>query len=218
VPKIRIVLADDHQTIREGLKLLINGQADMEVVGEADDGVAAVQRAQETLPDVVVMDVSMPSLNGLQATSRLKACCPQVQVLALTRHSDDGYLQELLRAGVSGYVLKQSHSSELLGGIRAVATGGKYLDPAIAGKALRRLHRPSRVLSNARQAAILSPREEEVVRFIAWGYSNKEIAERLDLSVKTVETHKANAMEKLGMRSRIDVVRFAIMKGWLTDA
>ena len=215
VLKIRVLLAEDHQTIREGLRLIINGQPDMEVVGEADDGAVAVARAQELVPDIVIMDVSMPNLNGLQATARLKACCPEVKVLTLTRHSDGGYLQELLRAGVSGYVLKQSQSSELLAGIRAVAAGGKYLDPSVAGKAMREWERRPRATHE--QAATLSPREEEVVRLIAWGFSNKEIAGRLELSVKTVETHKANAMQKLGMRSRIDVVRFAIIKGWLSN-
>ena len=215
VTKIRVLLAEDHQTIREGLRLIINGQPDMEVVGEADDGAVAVARAQELLPDVVIMDVSMPNLNGLQATARLKACCPQVKVLTLTRHSDGGYLQELLRAGVSGYVLKQSQSSELLAGIRAIAAGGKYPGSVSRREGHARVGAAARATHE--QSATLSPREEEVVRLIAWGFSNKEIAGRLELSVKTVETHKANAMQKLGMRSRIDVVRFAIIKGWLSD-
>lgn len=213
--KIRILLADDHQTIREGLKLIIDAQPDMEVVGEAGDGIAAVSRAEEIRPDVVIMDVSMPNLNGLEATARMRSTCPEVKVLALTRHSEGGYVQALVRAGVSGYVLKQSRSSELLAGIRAVAAGDTYLDPSIAGKAVRdsgKSRRPS-----SAPAGTLTAREEEVVRLIALGFSNKEIATRLELSVKTVETHKSNAFEKLGMRSRIDVVRFAIIKGWLTN-
>ncbi|HEV7844361.1 MAG TPA: response regulator transcription factor, partial [Pyrinomonadaceae bacterium] len=123
--KLRILLAEDHETVREGLRMIINAQADMEVIGEASDGREAVARASELLPDIVVMDVSMPHLNGLKATEKLKAICPQVKVLTLTRHTDDGYLQQLVRAGASGYVLKQSPPAELLHAIRAVAGGGK---------------------------------------------------------------------------------------------
>src|SRR5689334_10377399 len=130
--KLRVLLADDHETVRAGLKMIVNAQADMEVVGEAGDGRAAVALAREILPDLVVMDVSMPHLNGLKATEKLKQVCPQVHVLALTRHTDDAYLQQILRAGASGYVLKQSPPAELLQAIRAIAAGGKYLDPAVA--------------------------------------------------------------------------------------
>jgi DNA-binding NarL/FixJ family response regulator len=214
--KLRILLADDHETVRAGLKLIVNAQADMEVVGEARDGRAAVARAQELLPDIVVMDVSMPHLNGLKATERLQAVCPQVKVLTLTRHTDDGYLQQILRAGASGYVLKQSPPAELLHAIRAVAGGGKYLDPAVAGKVLGGYARRSASLRGDAQGS-LSDREAEVLRLIAWGHSNKEIAARMDISVKTVEAHKANSMRKLGMQSRIDIVRFALLQGWLQD-
>jgi DNA-binding NarL/FixJ family response regulator len=217
VKKVRILLADDHVTVREGIKMIINAQPDMEVVSEAPDGQAAVSEAQSVKPDVVVMDVSMPRVNGLKATEMLKECCPDVKVLALTRHQDDGYLQQLLRAGAAGYVLKQSRSAELLQAIRAIWAGGSYLDPSVAARVIgdygRRGHPPPSVIG----AASLSGREEEVLRLIAWGYSNKEIAIRLDLSVKTVETHKANAMHKLQMRSRIDIVRFALLQGWLED-
>jgi two-component system, NarL family, response regulator NreC len=217
VKKVRILLADDHVTVREGIKMIINAQPDMEVVSEAPDGQAAVSEAQSVKPDVVVMDVSMPRVNGLKATEMLKESCPDVKVLALTRHQDDGYLQQLLRAGAAGYVLKQSRSAELLQAIRAISAGGSYLDPSVAARVIgdygRRGHPPPSVIG----AASLSGREEEVLRLIAWGYSNKEIAIRLDLSVKTVETHKANAMHKLQMRSRIDIVRFALLQGWLED-
>jgi two-component system response regulator NreC len=216
VKKLRILLADDHVTVREGIKMILDAQADMEVVSEAADGATAVSEAQAVKPDVVVMDVSMPRVNGLKATEMLNACCPGVKVLALTRHQDDGYLQQLLRAGAAGYVLKQSRSAELLQAIRAIGAGGSYLDPAVAGRVIGdygRRHPPTSVPGQVR----LSGREEEVLRLIAWGYSNKEIATRLDLSVKTVETHKANAMQKLHMRSRIDIVRFALLQGWLED-
>ena len=216
--KLRILLAEDHETVREGLRLIVNAQSDMEVVGEAGDGRAAVARAQELLPDIVLMDVSMPQLNGLKATEKLKALCPQVKVLTLTRHTDYGYLQQLLRAGASGYVLKQSRPAELLHAIRAVAAGGKYLDPAVAGKVIGDYAGTrSASLRFAQEGRELSEREAEVLRLIAWGHSNKEIAARLSLSVKTVEAHKANAMRRLGMTSRIDIVRYAILQGWLQD-
>jgi two-component system response regulator NreC len=215
--KLRILLADDHATVREGVKMIINAQSDMEVVAEAADGRTAVSQTQAVKPDVVVMDVSMPRGNGLRATETLKESCPEVRVLALTRHQDDGYLQQLLRAGAAGYVLKQSRPVELLQAIRAIGAGGSYLDPAVAGKVIGDYGRRRQPPPSVAGVATLSSREEEVLRLIAWGYSNKEIATRLDLSVKTVETHKANAMHKLQMRSRIDIVRFALLQGWLED-
>jgi len=186
-------------------------------VGEAADGRSAITEAQACRPDIVVMDVSMPRLNGLKATEALKETCPDTKVLALTRHQDDGYLQQLLRAGAAGYVLKQSRPAELLQAIRAISAGGSYLDPAVAGRVIGDYGRRRQVPPSTAGVGTLSGREEEVVRLIAWGYSNKEIAGRLDLSVKTVETHKANAMHKLQMRSRIDIVRFALLQGWLED-
>lgn len=215
--KVRVLLAEDHETVREGLKLILNAQTDMEVVGEAENGQEAVSRTRALAPDVVVLDISMPRLNGLKATQAIKECCPQVKILTLTRHADDGYLQQLLRAGVSGYVLKQSRSTELLHAIRSVAAGGKYVDPSIADKLLGDYRTRQHDVTTVGTKPSLTPREEEVLRLIAWGYSNKEIAGRLELSVKTIETHKANAMHKLGMASRIDIVRFALLRGWLED-
>ncbi|HZI20351.1 MAG TPA: response regulator transcription factor [Pyrinomonadaceae bacterium] len=214
--KLRILLAEDHETIRDGLKLLVGSQPDMEVVGEADNGRVAVRLAQELLPDVAVMDVSMPELNGLQATKELKKQCPQVKVLALTRHTDGGYLQQLMQAGASGYVLKQSKSAELLRAIRAVAAGQNYLDPALSEKVLDIFigrHGARRASAETK----LTDREAEVLRLIAVGHINKEVAARLSLSVKTVEAHKARGMEKLGMKSRVDLVRYAMLQGWLQD-
>ncbi len=214
--KLRVFLADDHAVLREGLRMLVNAQPDMECVGEASDGRAAVERVRALLPDVAVLDVSMPELNGLHAAEMIRRCCPDAKILTLTRHTDDGYLQQLLKAGVSGYVLKQSASNVLLTGIRAVAAGQTFLDPAIAGKVVG-----SYVAKAAGKGAPPqtepSERERQVLRMIAWGHSNKEIAARLDLSVKTVEVHKANAMRKLGMTSRIDIVRYAILQGWLQN-
>jgi DNA-binding NarL/FixJ family response regulator len=216
VNTLRVFLADDHELIREGLRALVNSQSDMECVGEAADGRAAVERVRSLRPDVAVLDVSMPGLNGLEAAKKLKQSCPEVRLLTLTRHTDDGYLQQLLKAGVSGYVLKQSASSVLLTALRAVAAGHLFLDPAITGKVIGNYVGKS-AGRGASTGGELSEREAEVLRLIAWGYSNKEIAARLDISVKTVEAHKANAMRKLDMRSRIDIVRFAILQGWMRD-
>jgi two-component system, NarL family, response regulator NreC len=214
MPKLRILLADDHETVREGLKTILNSQSDMEVVGAAVDGRTALEQAAALRPDIIVLDVSMPDTNGLQATEALRQCCPGVKVLMLTRHSDDGYVQQLIRAGASGYVLKQSRATELLGAIRAVAAGGTYLDPAVAGRVVADYKRRA---APTFAGGGLSRREEEILRLVAWGYSNKEIAGQLDLSVKTVETHKVNATHKLGLHSRIDIVRFALLQGWLKE-
>jgi len=215
-PKTRILLADDHATVREGLRLLLDAQPDMQVIGEANDGASAIVKVLQLKPDVLVLDVSMPGMNGLKAAEALRQQAPNLKILTLTRHDDDGYLHQLLRAGVAGYVLKQSRPAELLHAIRSISSGGRYLDPAVAGKVMtgyRRRHQ-----DDGMPGSSLSARETEVVRLIAWGYSNKEIAARLDLSVKTVETHKANAMHKLGMRGRIDIVRYALLQGWLQDS
>ena len=213
--RLRIVIADDHATVREGLKLIVSSQPDLEVVGEAANGRAAIDEAIRLEPDIVLMDVSMPKLNGLKATLKLKECCPEVKVLTLTRHKDDGYLQQLLRAGASGYVLKQSSASELIHAIRAVGAGGKYLDPSVAGRVMGSYSGLAEEADTNRGFTQLSDREEQIIRFIALGHSNKEIASRLDLSVKTIEVHKANAMKKLGIQSRIDIVKYGILRGWM---
>jgi DNA-binding NarL/FixJ family response regulator len=213
---IRVLIAEDHRTVREGLEMILKAQPDIEVVGQAGDGQTAVEMAKALNPDIVIMDVSMPQLNGLKATRELQRSRPNVKVLTLTRHKDDGYLQQLLRAGVSGYVLKQSPSTELLHAIRAIAAGGQYLDSSLTTRVVGRFVEKSGSRGAAPQRE-LSERESEVLRLIAWGHSNKEIAERLDLSVKTVEVHKANAMRKLGMKSRIDIVQYAMLRGWLDE-
>jgi DNA-binding NarL/FixJ family response regulator len=215
-PLLRVILADDHVTVRHGLKLLIDGESDMTVVGEASDGEAAVRQALALKPDVVVMDISMPGMNGLAATRALKKVQPEARIVTLTRHADDAYLQELLRAGVSGYVLKRSAPTELLHAIRGVAAGGQYLDSTLtarvtAGFVTKQGGRAKKPASN------LTDREAEVLRLIASGYGNKEIAARLDLSAKTVEAHKANAMRKLDLNGRIDIVKYAVLQGWLDN-
>jgi DNA-binding NarL/FixJ family response regulator len=214
--KLRIILAEDHETVREGIKLLVNSQPDMEVIGEASNGSAAIKAVQNLKPDIIVMDISMPETNGLKATKRIKQDSPQIKILALTRHTDDGYIQQLIRAGANGYVLKQSAPTELINAIRAICTGKSYLDPSLTERVMGGYIRQSTALSNARKVA-MTDRESEVIRLIAWGYSNKEIGERMQISFKTVEAHKANAMKKLGISSRIDIVRYAILQGWMED-
>jgi two-component system, NarL family, response regulator NreC len=211
---LRILLADDHIVVRHGLKLLIDDQPDMTVIAEAGDGETAVQRAVQLEPDVIVMDISMPGMNGLVATRKLRQLQPNAAIVTLTRHTDDAYLQELLRAGVSGYVLKQSAPAELLQAIRAAAAGRQYLDSALTARVTAAfLGTPHK--RKAQPSAAVSERESEVLRLIASGHSNKEIASRLSLSVKTVEAHKANAMRKLDLNGRIDIVKYAILQGWL---
>ena len=212
----RILLAEDHNTVREGLKMLVNAQPDMEVVGEAADGLASIERTRELLPDLLVMDISMPELNGLKATEKLRKEFPDLKILTLTRHTDDGYLQQLIKAGVNGYVLKQSAPTELINAIRTVTSGKSYVDSELTQKILGGYAKTAGPMRGEGRGEV-SNRESEVLRMIAWGYSNKEIAFRLDLSVKTVEAHKSNAMRKLNMRSRIDIVRHAILQGWLEE-
>ncbi|HVK11157.1 MAG TPA: response regulator transcription factor [Gemmataceae bacterium] len=212
--KLRVLLADDHAVVREGLKAVINAQPGLEVVGEAADGPEALTLAGELDPDVVVVDISMPGLTGAQVTSRLREANPDRKVLALTVHEDKSYLRRLLEAGASGYVLKQSATSEIVHAIQAVAGGGTYIDPSLARSVVGPfVGRPE---AEEAPAPGLSEREEEVVSLIAQGYSNKEIAARLKVSVKTIETYKARSLEKLGVRSRVDLVRYATQRGWLT--
>ena len=210
---LRILLADDHAVVRAGLKALINDQPDMEVVGEATDGTAAWKHAVETRPDVVVMDITMAGTGGIEATALIRRDCPEVRVLALTVHEVPGYLRQLLEAGAAGYVLKRAAADELMRAIREVARGGVYLDPHLAGEVVAGYLGPT--ASATRSKSSLTEREAEVVRLVARGYINREIAEQLDLSVKTIEVHKARALEKLDLRSRADLVRYALEQGWL---
>lgn len=214
--KLKVLIAEDHQTVREGVKLLVNSQPDMEVVGEAGDGELAIKEAARLEPDLVLMDISMPNMNGLKATKRLRSRSADVKILILTRHTDDGYLQQLIGAGANGYVLKQSAPNELINAIRMVASGNAYLDPSLTRKVMGGYINRSTSLRGEGKGA-LSDREAEVLRLISFGYSNKEIGVKLDVSVKTVEAHKANAMRKLGISSRIDIVRYAILQNWLQD-
>jgi two-component system response regulator NreC len=212
--KIRIFLADDHAVVREGLKTLVQGQPDMEILGECADGKTAVQKVQELKPDVAVLDISMPGLNGAIATRQIVQNTPTTKVLALTVHEDRSYLRELLDAGAAAYILKRSAADELIRAIRMVAGGDLYLDPSLAGKVVASLVGKTTSGPNGNRSE-LSDRETDVVRLIAQGYSNKEIAAKLNVSIKSVETYKTRSMEKLGLRSRTDFVRFALHQGWL---
>ncbi|MEA4906161.1 MAG: response regulator transcription factor [Anaerolineaceae bacterium] len=215
-PKLRILLAEDHLVVREGLKMLINSQPDLEVIAEAGDGQAAVDYACQLHPDLVVMDVTMPRLNGVAATQKLKKERPDIKVLALTVHEDRGYVAALLEAGVSGYVLKRAAAHELITAIYTAAGGGVYLDNSMADKIIMDYGR-NQTRKGSSLKTELSERESEVIRMIAFGYSNKEIALQLNLSIKTVETYKTRAMEKLELHSRADIVRYAMQCGWLKD-
>lgn len=214
--KIRVFLADDHAVVREGLKMLINSQQDMEVIGEAGDGKEACKKAVELKPDVVVLDISMPNMNGIQTAEQLNRICPEIKVLVLTVHEDESYLRQLLKAGAEGYVLKRAAASELTQSIRAVHSGGIYIDPSLAEEVVHGyISDPS--MEGNQSYSNLSDRETEVLQLIALGYTNKEVATQLCISVKTVETYKARILEKLNIHSRADIVRYALKKGWLKN-
>jgi len=208
---IRVLLAEDHATVREGLRLLVNGQTDMEVIGEACDGVEVVDRASTLTPDVVVLDLTMPNRSGLAAAKDLRAVSPKSAIVVLTRHDEEPFVQELVGAGALGYVLKQSASAELLRAIRAASRGERYLDASLPDLQRRRDLPPQA------RSARLTDREVDVLRRTAAGHSNKDIATALDISIKTVEVHKSKAMRRLGLRDRADVVRFAVLRGWLKE-
>ena len=211
---VRVVLADDHPIVREGLRQLVDAQPDMRVVGEAADGESACRVASALEPDILVIDMSMPVLGGADATARVRRTCPNVKVLALTVHEERVYLTQLLRAGASGYVLKRAAPAELVRAMRTVAAGGTYIDPALAGTLVEG-YLDAEAATDLPAPDVLSDREREVLMRIGQGFSNKEIAAALALSVKTVETYKARVSEKLALRSRVDMVRYAARQGWL---
>lgn len=213
--KIRIVIAEDHEIVRDGIRMIVNAEPDMEVVGEAADGHAALELCKEVRPDIVLMDISMPVLNGLTAAATLKRTVPEIAILTLTRHHDEAYLQEMFQAGVSGYVLKQSASRELTRAIRAIAAGDTYLDPALAQTVFSSFSAAGK--SRSQSPTKLTERESEVLRHVVLGYSATEIAEILDISAKTVQVHKNSSMTKLGLTNRRDLVRYGLLRGWLTD-
>ena len=206
---MRILIADDHGIVRGGMKLLIERQPDMEVVAEAGDGVEAFEKALATKPDLCVMDVSMPRMTGLQAARQIRAHLPETQVLALSMHDDERYVFDALKAGASGYVLKREVDQALLNAIRAVHRGEAFVTDAVERSMIREW-----IAGNVRgPAQPLSPREQEVLKLISEAHTNKAIAETLHLAEKTVESHRANILRKLGMRDRVELVRYAIRQG-----
>ncbi len=209
--EIRVALADDHPVVLAGLKALIEGTEDLSLVGAASDGQAALDLVKATSPDVAVIDVSMPKLNGVGLAKLLAADCPEVKVLVLTVHEDRAYLDQLLQCGVRGYLLKRSAAEDLIHAIRSVVAGGLYVDPAMASKLL------GAAKGAGPSAPELSSREEAVLRLTAKGFSSKEAAARLFLSIKTVETYKARGTEKLGLHSRAEIVRYGARHGWLDE-
>jgi two-component system response regulator NreC len=205
---IRVILADDHRMVRQGFKLILQGQEDIVVVGEAGNGREVLEQAALLQADVIVMDVTMPELNGIEATRRLRDIAPHAHVLALSVHRDGVYVREIVKAGADGYILKESADTELIAAVRAVAEGNSYLSPEVAGA----------VLKDYRRQALdpldpLSPREREVLQLIAEGKTNKDIAVRLGLSIYTIDGHRTRIMEKLGMHSVSELVRFAMRHG-----
>jgi DNA-binding NarL/FixJ family response regulator len=205
---VKILIADDHGIVRSGVKLLLDRQPDMEVVAEAEDGVDALEQAVRLKPDIAVLDVSMPRMTGLQATHEIKRQSPDTQVLILSMHDDERYLFEALRAGASGYVLKRAADKDLVDAVRAASRG----EPFLTSKAQQALIRDFIERGEAATDE-LSPREQEVVKLIAEAHTNKEIAEILHLSEKTVESHRGRVLQKLGMRDRVELVRYAIRRG-----
>jgi DNA-binding NarL/FixJ family response regulator len=213
--KIRVILVEDHPVLRAGVATLLREQSDLELVGEANDGVKGVELAQELNPDVVIMDVSLPRLGGAEATKQIKAARPEQRVLALSAHEEPAFARTLLDAGAAGYALKRSACDELVRAVRTVAAGVTYVDPLLTPPAVagQRRTSPTDVPSVS-----LSEREAEVIRLSAQGYTSKEIAQTLNLSPRTLETYKSRAMAKLNLATRAELIRYAARCGWLRDS
>jgi DNA-binding NarL/FixJ family response regulator len=212
--KIRVVLADDHPVVLAGMKALIDASPDIEVAGESNNGHAALQVLNAKAPDIAIIDISMPEMGGVTLANRIAQDHAATKVLVLTAQEDRAYVQQLLAAGARGYVLKRSAADELIRAIRTVHAGGVYIDPAIADKVLAQKN----ATEPAAAGIALSDREEAVLKLSAQGWTNREAAEKLGISVKTVETYKARAAEKLGLRTRAEIVRYGKSRGWLDDA
>ena len=216
MPKIRMLLADDHIIVRKGLRSLLDADPDIEVVGEAGDGRQAVEKAEQLLPDVVLMDITMPALNGLEATRRIRKLLPQVKVLILTVHATEEYVFQILRAGASGYVVKQAAVTELISAIHAVHSGGSFLSPAICREVIEEYCLQAEAMEAQDDFGRLTDREREVLQLIAEGHSNRKIAELLSVTEKTVEAHRARLMDKLNVHSIAELTKYAIRKGMIS--
>lgn len=213
--KIRIILADDHAVLRSGLKMLLNAQEDMLVVGEATNGQEALAAVREFSPDLLILDLTMPKTDGLQVLTQVKRAFPNVRVLILTMHEEEGYLRRAIEAGAAGYCPKSAADAELISAIRAVMRGNVYIHPSHAKILLDKMIAPSS--DSGVSATELSERERAVLKLVALGHTNQDIAERLSLSVKTVESYRARGMEKLRLTSRAALVRYAIQEGWMIE-
>lgn len=216
--KIRLLLVDDHAVVRSGLRMLLEAQPDMEIVGEATSGSEAVHLVQQKKTDVVLMDVQMPGTNGIDATRQIKVVCLETAVLALTMYENEQYFLEMLKAGASGYIPKRAAPDELVNAIRTVHGGDVYLHPSMANLLVQNYLGAKEAADEEKEDSLekLTPREREVLIQIAEGLTNAEIAEKLTISVKTVDRHRENMMQKLNMHSRIDLVKFAIKKGLIS--
>lgn len=213
---VKLLVVDDHAMVRSGLIMLLNGKHGIEIVGEAAEGDEAIRKASELRPDVVLMDLSMPhGKDGLTAAKELKAILPDTAILILTMHDDEEYLFRAIHAGASGYILKSAPHEELLAAIDSVASGNAYLNPMSTKRLMSEYLEKLKSAENAGSFELLSDREQEILTWIAKGYSNKEIADQLIISVKTVESHKSNLMEKLGFKTRPELVKYALKKGLL---
>ncbi len=211
--KIRVIVADDHTLVREGVRMILAKESDLEVVGEASDGQQALGLVESLKPDVVIMDISMPGMGGIEATQRLKERHPKVAVLALTMHEEESYVFRLLRAGASGYVLKRAAAHDLVQAVRAAARGESFLYPSVARKVLEDYLKRVEAGEGRERFDGLTEREKEILTLIAQGSSNQEIAQQLFVSIKTVQTHRAHILEKLNLHDRTELVRYAIRKG-----
>jgi two-component system response regulator NreC len=210
---VRVLLVDDHAVVRAGLRMLLSADPDLLIVGEAENGAQGMRLARDLAPDVVLMDISMPDMNGIEATRRIKELCPDVAVLALTMHEDDQYFFEMLAAGASGYVPKRAAPNDLIAAIHAVRSGGVFLFPSVARLLVTDYRQRVEREGSAGVFDILTDREREVLALIAQGLSNQEIADKLVISIKTVNRHRENIMAKLNLHSRVELVRYAIEKG-----
>ncbi len=208
--KIRVLLVDDHALLREGLRALLERYPDFEVVGEAENGEEAIAQVKAQQPDIVLMDIAMPGINGLDATRAIRQDYPQTRVLVLTQHEDRQYVMSLLKAGASGYVLKRALGKDLVNALRTVASGESFMYPTVASTVLELLQRTG---TPQDRAFSLTPREKEILTHIVHGATNPQIASKLSLSVKTVDWHRVNLMNKLGVHSVADLVRYALQNG-----
>lgn len=213
MPKTKILVVDDHAIVREGVRMILAKESDLEVVGEAGDGEQALELTERLRPDVVIMDISMPGMGGVEATQTIRTRHPEVQVLALTMHEDESYVFQLLRAGAAGYVLKRAAAQDLVQAVRAAAKGEAFLYPSVARKVVEDYLKRVEMGEERQRYDGLTAREKEILTLIAQGLSNQQIAEKLFISIKTVQTHRAHVLEKLKLHDRTELVRYAIRKG-----